>query len=218
MALDGVALLRQGRAGRSEDSARYLQAMKNSSWQLSPAGVSSSYWSTGFYCQVLYAKVEPIKRRFDATAARARGGSGGSDPRAMPGRSDRSQRSFSLVPGALAPAVPPFSAVRGRIPVLSCATRAHHGADTGRKAVSRGLTRQPRPAPKSASSEASQAQSHAFTDTWTWADAAESVSQSATIDANSKRLSETEAAFSCWPNSRIPRNITVCGEHLRNAQ
>jgi hypothetical protein len=71
---------------------------------------------------------------------------------------------------------------------------------------------------REASGEASQAQFHAFTDAWTWADAAELVNQSATIDANSKRPSETEAAFSCWPNSRIPRNITVCGEHLRNAQ
>jgi hypothetical protein len=45
------------------------------------------------------------------------------------------------------------------------------------------------------SGEASQAQFHAFTATWTWADAAESVNQSATIDVNSKRPSETKAAF-----------------------
>lgn len=126
---------------RQEDSPETLTVF---ACQLSPARLTSSRWSTGFYCQVLYAKVEPIKRRFDATAAHARGGSGGSDARAMPGRSDRSRRSFRLVPGALAPAVPLFSAVRGGIPVLPCATRAHPGADTGRKAVSRGLTRQPR--------------------------------------------------------------------------
>ena len=161
-------------AAREEDSPDTLTVC---ACQLSPARLTSSHWSTGFYCQVLYAKIEPIKRRFDATAAHARGGSGGSDPRAMPGRSDGSQRSYRLVPGALAPAVPLFSAVRGQIPVPSFATRAHRGADTGRKAVSRGLTRQPRAAPKSASSEASQAQFHAFTGTWTWADAAESVNQ-----------------------------------------
>ncbi len=162
-----------------EGWTRQDENIRRTPCQLSPARLTSSCWSTGFYCQVLYAKVEPIKRRFDATAANARGGSGGSDPRAMPGRSDRSQRSFGLVPGALAPAVPLFSAVRGRIPVLSFATRAHRGEDTGRKAVSRGLTRQPRPAPKGASSEASQAQFHAFTATWSWAAAAESVNQSA---------------------------------------
>ena len=48
---------------------------------------------------------------------------------------------------------------------------------------------------REASGEASQAQFHAFTDTWTWADAAESVNQSATIDTNSKRPSETEGAL-----------------------
>ena len=116
--------------------------------QLSPARPSSSHWSSGFYCQALYAKVEPIKRRFHATAAHALDGRGGSEPRAMPGRSDRSQRSSRLVSGALAPAVPLFSAVRRQIPVPSSATRAHRGADTGRKAVSRGLTRQTPGRPK----------------------------------------------------------------------
>jgi hypothetical protein len=48
---------------------------------------------------------------------------------------------------------------------------------------------------REASGEASQAQFHAFTGTWSWADAAESVNQSATIDANSKRPAETKAAF-----------------------
>jgi hypothetical protein len=48
---------------------------------------------------------------------------------------------------------------------------------------------------REASGEASQAQFRAFTDTWTWADAAESVNQSATIDANSKRPPETKATF-----------------------
>ena len=180
-------------AARQEDSPDTLTVF---ACQLSPARLTSSCWSTGFYCQVLYAKVEPIKRRFDATAAHARGGSGGSDPRAMPGRSDGSQRSYRLVPGALAPAVPLFSAVRGQIPVPSFATRAHRGADTGRKAVSRGLTRQPRSAPKGAASEASQAQFHALADTWTWADAAESVNQTASI------LSKFSTRF--W-NGRIQR-------------
>jgi hypothetical protein len=184
-------------------------------WQLSPARLASSHWSTGFYGQVLYAKVELIKRRFDATAAHARGGSGGSEPRAMPGRSDRSQRSFGLVPGALVPAVPLFSAVRGRIPVPSFATRAHRGADTGRKAVARGLTRQPRHAPKRASSEASQAQFHAFTETWTWADAAEFVNQSATTDANSKRPSDTKASFFI-KNSRHGSEMGVFSEQLES--
>ena len=180
-------------AARQEDSPDILTVF---ACQLSPARLASSHWSPCFYCQVLYAKVELIKRRFDATAAHARGGSGGSEPRAMPGRSDRSQRSSRLVPGALAPAVPLFSAVREQIPVLPSATRAHRGADTGRKAVSRGLTRQPRPAPKGASSEASQAQFHALTAAWTWADAAESVNQSGSI------LSKFSTRF--W-NGRIQR-------------
>jgi hypothetical protein len=127
---------------------RFARPLTVFACQLSPARLTSSCWSTGFYCQVLYAKVEPIKRRFDATAAHARGGSGGSDPREVPGRSDRSRRSFRVVPGGFAPAVPLFSTIRGQIAVLPCATRAHRGADTGRKAVSRGLTRQPRPPKK----------------------------------------------------------------------
>ncbi len=130
---------------RREDSPDTLTVF---ACQLSPARLTSSRCSTSFYCQVLYAKVEPIKRGLDAAAAQARGGSGGSDPRELPGRSDRSRRSFRLVPGEFAPAVPLFSTIRGQIPVLPSATRAHRGADTGRKAVSRGLTRQPRPPKK----------------------------------------------------------------------
>ncbi len=48
---------------------------------------------------------------------------------------------------------------------------------------------------REASGEGSQAQFHALADTCTWAAAAESVNQSATPDANSKRPSETKAPF-----------------------
>ena len=116
--------------------------------QLSPARLTSSCWSSGFYCQVLYAKVEPIKRRFDAAAAHARGGSGGTDPREVPGGSHRLGPSCRLVPGHIRKAVPLLQTVRWPSHLLPSATRAHRGADTGRKALSRGLTRQPRPPKK----------------------------------------------------------------------
>ena len=90
----------------------------------------------------------------------------------MPGGSHRLGPSCRLVPGHIRKALPLLPIVRWPSHLLPSATRAHRGADTGRKALSRGLTPQPRPAPKSAASEANQAQFHAPTATWTWADAA----------------------------------------------
>jgi hypothetical protein len=114
----------------------------------------------------------------------------------------------------LAPAVPLFSAVRGRIPVLPSATRAHRGADTGRKAVSRGLTRQARHTPKGASSEASQAQFHPFTDTWTWAAAAETYNQFIDTCQNLAVVEMMEAFHSFLKNSPMMACLAMMAPRL----